>query len=46
METHDPALDDPEYEDEEPELTDEDLAGRDEEVEDITKHTNLKDPYE
>lgn len=45
MET-DPHLDDPECEDDEPELTEEDLAGRAESSEDITKHTNLKDDDE
>lgn len=38
-----PALDDPEHITDEPELTDEDLAGRLEDSEDIMKHINLKD---
>lgn len=38
-----PDLDDPDHEDDEPEITDEDLAGRLEDSEDITKHINLKD---
>lgn len=38
-----PALDDPEHEDDEPELTEEDLAGRPESSEPLEDHTNLKD---
>jgi hypothetical protein len=38
-----PELDDPDHIDGEPELTDEDLAGRLEDVEPLTSHVNLKD---
>lgn len=46
METHEPHLDDPEFEDDEPELTEEDLSGRLESSEPLEKHTNLKDDDE
>jgi hypothetical protein len=38
-----PELDDPEHVEGEPELTDDDLAGRLEEAEPITSHVNLRD---
>lgn len=38
-----PELDDPEHVEGEPELTDDDLAGRLEEAEPITSHVNLQD---
>lgn len=41
--THAPELDDPEHIDGEPEITDEDLAGRLEDSEAITAHVNLRD---
>jgi hypothetical protein len=43
---HELHLDDPEFEDDEPELTDEDLEGRKEGSEPLEHHTNLKDPDE
>jgi hypothetical protein len=38
-----PELDDPEYDDQEPELTDEDLAGRETEATPIESHKQLGD---
>jgi hypothetical protein len=47
MDEHpDPLLDDPDADDDEPELTDEDLDGRMEDAVPITEHTNLKDDDE
>lgn len=45
METE-PHLDDPEFEDDEPELTDEDLEGRLDDSEPIEQHIHLKDDDE